>query len=364
VIEIGDPPIQIPADVTEPIYFASLIAGLEPVVADELAEKLPEARLLGVLRGRLFFSYAGPPADTVELLTVENVFGYAAQLTEIPATEDGLDFIEQALVGIDLSGALALHEELHGAKTDPCFRITGQRAGRHAYKSPAIAAAAGSGVVHRYGWRVDLEKYDYDVRVYVTDDSALVGVRLSPEALHRRARVVHGAASLNPTVAHAMCRLSRPAPGQVFVDPMCGAGTILVERAGWGDGPLLIGGDAYVAPLHLAQQNLTASDASAGLINWDGRRLALATGSVDALVCNMPWGRRIGSHVTNVHLYPGFIREVVRVVRPGGVAVLLTQEKRLITRLIDKHPALALQDTLTLSLSGLHPSIYVIQRVE
>ncbi|MCD6361870.1 MAG: RNA methyltransferase, partial [Armatimonadetes bacterium] len=61
-------------------------------------------------------------------------------------------------------------------------------------------------------------------------------------------------------------------------------------------------------------------------------------------------------------LYPGFMREVARVLRPGGLAVLLTQEKRLITRLVEKQRSLHLEACYRLSLSGLHPSIYVVRR--
>jgi 23S rRNA G2445 N2-methylase RlmL len=362
MIRISDPPIQLPDDAGGPVFFASLIAGLEPIVAREMSEKIAGLRMLGMLRGRVLFSCDGPPANLLGLMTIENLFGYAGQMTRIPADESGLGFIEERISEMALEPALALFEWLHGSRSDPSFRVTAQRTGQHAYNSPQIAAAAGAGVVRRYGWRVDLEQYDYDVRVYVTDDCALVGLRLSREALHKRGRVAHGVASLNPTVAHAMCRVAAPTPGETFVDPMCGSGTILVERSGWGDGALVIGGDASEEPLGLARRNLVAQRAAATLVNWDAKRLPLADASVDKLVSNLPWGRRIGSHRINVHLYPGFMRETARVLRPGGVAVLLTQEKRLLLRLLDRRRDLSLRGEYSLSLSGMRPTIYVVQK--
>jgi len=361
-MQVREPPLDLPSKPDRPIYFASLIAGLEPIVAEEVRERLPGAELLGMLRGRVFLAWDGRPADVLGLMTVENVFGYAGQLADLPATREGPPVIEQAMREMALEPALALFERLHGPHPDPSFRITAQRSGSHAYNSLDIAAASGAGVVQRYGWGVDLEGFDYDVRVYVTDDTALVGLRLSREALHKRARVAHGAASLNPTVAHAMCRLTGPVADGVFVDPMCGAGTILIERARLGGDPLLAGGDRYEEPLRRAARNLQAREVAASLLQWDARDLPLADGSVDSIACNLPWGRRIGSHTVNIHLYPGFMRGAARVLRPEGLAVLLTQEKRLLTRLIEKSRRLELTGCHPLSLGGLLPSIYVVRR--
>lgn len=359
---VESPPLAIEPPEDMPVYFATLIAGLEPLVADEISERLRGAKMLGVLRGKVVFATREPPEAALELGTIEHLFAYAGQLEGLPTSRDGLEVIDRELEALDLGEPLALFHRLHCAPEDPSFRITAQRAGTHDYNSLEIAAAAGAGVNRRYGWRVDLTQYDYDVRVYVTDESALIGLRLSPEALHRRARVQHAAASLNPTVAHAMCRLAQPSAGQVFVDPMCGAGTILVERAALGEVGLLIGGELHGGPLSAARTNLAAAELQASLARWDARRLPLWRESVDAVVCNLPWGRRIGSHRSNQHLYPGFIRELGRVLRPGGVAVLLTQEKRLLTRLLAKGRKLAITAQYPLSLSGTHPTIYVLTR--
>lgn len=361
MIRIHEPPLAIDASAGHTVYFASLIAGLEGIAAGELTERLPHASVLGALRGKLFFS-GGPPTEPLQLKTVEHVFAYVAQLEGLSATEDGLEQIRREFAALDLDDARSVHDALNPAPGRPSFRITAQRAGSHEYNSLEVAAAAGAGVVDRYEWDVDLEGFDYDVRVYVTDDTALVGLRLSPEPLHRRSRVVHAAASLNPTVAHAMCRLAPRSAGKLFVDPMCGAGTVLVERARLSPDALRLGGDLFAEPLHAAAQNLEAAETDADLVQWDARHLPLTDASVDAVVSNLPWGRRIGSHRVNRHLYPGFVRELARVLRPGATAVLLTQEKRLLTRLIGREDRLSFEAQHHLSLSGMHPTIYVIRR--
>jgi 23S rRNA G2445 N2-methylase RlmL len=360
-VAVSDEPFPIEPPPGETPYFATLIAGLETVVVDELRERLPAATLLGAMRGKVFFSTVEPPEAALTMLTIENLFAYVDQLRELPPAEAGLELIEDWLAGMDLDGAVAIHRTLDGPRPNPSFRITASRSGEHEYNSMDVAAAAGAGVVERYGWDVDLEEYDYDVRVYVTGESAVAGLRLTPEPLHRRSRVEHGAASLNATVGAAMCRLTQPREGEVVLDPMCGAGTVLVERARLADPRLLIGGDLFIEPVRKARTNVGAADIDACLLNWDARKLPLAGGSVDSVICNMPWGRRIGSHRVNRHLYPGFVRELARILRPDGIAALLTQEKRLITRLVGREAGLRIAAEHHLSLSGTHPAIYLVR---
>lgn len=361
-MDIQEIPVELGSASGDRVLFATLIAGLESVAADEVLEEIHEASVLAAARGRLFFHVPGPADEALDLLTVENIFFFVDQFCGVPLDRSGLSMIEKRLRQIDLGAALAEHHRLHGVPTRASFRITAHRSGNHDYNSVEVAAAAGAGVVQSYGWDVDLEGYDYDIRLYVTGESVLVGLRLSPEALHQRTRVEHAAASLNPTVAHAICRISEPRAGETVVDPMCGAGTILIERSRLGAPGLLLGGEIAEEPLHSAQVNLREAAVSAPLVRWDARRLPLREGAVDCVICNLPWGRRIGSHRANRHLYPGFLRELARILRPCGRAVLLTQEKRLLTGLASRSPRLHIVNRMPLSLSGMHPSIYVLER--
>uniref|UniRef100_A0A3P8PSC1 Ribosomal RNA large subunit methyltransferase K/L-like methyltransferase domain-containing protein n=1 Tax=Astatotilapia calliptera TaxID=8154 RepID=A0A3P8PSC1_ASTCA len=57
--------------------------------------------------------------------------------------------------------------------------------------------------------------------------------------------------------------------------------------------------------------------------------LPIRTSSVDIIITDMPFGKRMGSKKKNWDLYPLCLREMARVCRPGsGKAVLLTQDKK------------------------------------
>ena len=71
-----------------------------------------------------------------------------------------------------------------------------------------------------------------DIWAEVHGDDGYISVKLSPNDMAQRPyKQAHIPASLKPTLAYSMVRLSRPHPEDVFLDAMCGAGTILLERA-------------------------------------------------------------------------------------------------------------------------------------
>lgn len=341
------------------MYYANVIPGLEAITSAELARKLPEAAVSRMEAGRVCFSHPASPADLLTLRTTEDVFAHVAVLEGLPGDETGLAAIEARMREVDLSAALAAHRSVRDQPAHPSFRITATREGEQEYRSQLIAAYAGAAIVTRRGWRVDLEHPDIDIWVEVRGDRAVVGVRLSSDEMSRRSRVAHGVASLKPTVAHAMCLLSGPAPNEVFLDPMCGAGTILVERESALPGASIVGADRDLRPLESASANLRAAAADARLLQADARGLPLADASVDKIVCNLPWGRRIGSHRANRRLYPAFLAEALRVLKPNGTMVLLTVERRLMEGLLAEASCLIVGSRTKINLGGLEPSIYL-----
>jgi len=346
-------------------YYATAVGGLEPIVRDEIVARLPGATINAVLSpdewGRTYFTYVGPPSDALALRSVENVFAAIGQCEGLPAEESALATVRAFAASCDQSEALTAHAAIHGPRADPSFRCTSKRTGQHVYGSMDIMRAAGAGVQDRYGWRVDLEGYDYDIHVDVTGDRLTVGLRLTPETLRHRGRIAHVAASLNPTLGYAMCVLTDPQPHEVFVDPTCGAGTVLLERAAFG--PVrMIAGDLFTKPIEAAQQNLRENNVQAHLLRWDARKLPLAPDSVDKLCANLPWGRRAGSHLVNKHLYPPLVREIARVLRVGGLAVLLSLEKRMLGDCLERHGWLRIIDCFVVSVGGLKPVMFVVRK--
>jgi 23S rRNA G2445 N2-methylase RlmL len=145
----------------------------------------------------------------------------------------------------------------------------------------------------------------------------VAGLRLSDAGMRRhQGRAAQRRGALRPTVAAAMIRLAG-SPDGVLLDPCCGSGTILEEglRAGW----RVRGIDLDETAVRTAQRNVPQVPVEPG----DARRLPIDSGSVGAVVSNLPFGRQYGVDGGMDDWLGAVVGELARVTRAGGRVVLL-----------------------------------------
>ncbi|KAF3828944.1 hypothetical protein GH733_003208 [Mirounga leonina] len=99
-------------------------------------------------------------------------------------------------------------------------------------------------------------------------------------------------------------------------------------------------------------------------VQWDICNLPLRTGSVDIIVTDMPFGKRMGSKKRNWNLYPACLQEMSRVCRPGtGRAALLTQDKKCFTKALSGMGHVWRKvHTVWVNIGGLHAAVYLLKR--
>lgn len=213
-------------------------------------------------------------------------------------------------------------------------------------------------IVAGLGWANDPGDYDVNVEQAGRDLVAQVGPLFRSRRFPAMARMP---ASANPVLAALVVALAKVRDGDVVLDPFCGAATMLVETAAVAS-VRPIGSDVDPAALVAAAANLPLFPAGR-LLRADAARLPLADRSVDRVVANLPFGKRVGSHATNVALYPAFAAELARVLRLDGRAVLMTEEKSLLGRSIEAARGLRVVREAKLATPGgeLHPSAFVVE---
>jgi 23S rRNA G2445 N2-methylase RlmL len=169
--------------------------------------------------------------------------------------------------------------------------------------------------------------------------------------------------SLNPVLANLIVRAVGAKDDEVFMDPMCGAGTILIERAMIGPYKRLLGGDITRKAVSKARDNLSTMGVRATVKRWDATHLPLANESITTVVSNLPYGIRASSHEENLKLYPRFMKDISRVLSVGGRGGLLTQEKRLLEGALARSGSSRLTKIFKIETGGLRPTLYVFRRV-
>ncbi|XP_073498893.1 tRNA (guanine(6)-N(2))-methyltransferase THUMP3 [Phyllobates terribilis] len=257
------------------------------------------------------------------------------------------------------------------------FRVTCNRAGdKHSFTSNEAARDFGGAVQEHFLWKADMTNFDVEVLLNISYNEMLVGIALTEESLHRRNITHFGPTTLRSTLAYGMLRLCDLEPSDVVIDPMCGTGAIPIEGVSEWPGCFFIAGDNNTNAVNRTSSNIgsllrrqqSADSAPQGLpidpIHWDISRLPLRSGSVDVIITDMPFGKRIGSKKKNWDLYPACLREMSRVCRAGtGRAVLLTHDRKCFIKALAKAGHLwRKMHTVWVNIGGLHAGVYLLKR--
>ncbi|MEI8165365.1 MAG: methyltransferase domain-containing protein [Chloroflexales bacterium] len=326
------------------LYALQTLPGLGDLAWHEAETHLPAsdgpgAKLVGLkaIPGRndiVLVAYRGSPKPFLGLRTSEDAFIVAARGFRVASDDRGPRQIYAAVRNSeDVARAIDLWRRTTGSRQQGgSFRVIARTVGKQKFLRRDVGRAVADAV--REGWpgRWNLVEDDADLEVWATlvDSELICALRLSDASMRQGGKVRHLPASLRPALAAAMIALTDPSPDDVFLDPMAGAGTILLERAAAGRFAELHGGDISGDALSAMQANLRGAGGRIHLSRWDARRLPLESGTVDKVAVNLPFGKQVSDESQLPDLYRSVLAEVVRVMRPGGRLVALAGNPRML----------------------------------
>ncbi|XP_077385924.1 tRNA (guanine(6)-N(2))-methyltransferase THUMP3 [Festucalex cinctus] len=256
------------------------------------------------------------------------------------------------------------------------FRVTCNRAGdKHSFSSNEAARDFGGAVQEFFQWKADMTKFDIEVLLNIHNTEVVIGIALTEESLHRRNISHFGPTTLRSTLCYGMLRLCKPQPSDIVLDPMCGTGAIPLEGALEFPTSFYISGDNNDMAVNRTVNNVchiqkrkAGKGSAPGLpidtVRWDLCSLPMRTSSVDIIITDMPFGKRMGSRKKNWDLYPSCLREMARVCKPAsGKAVLLTQDKKCFSKALFRMGGLwRKQHTVWVNVGGLHAGVFLLRR--
>jgi tRNA (guanine6-N2)-methyltransferase len=323
--------------------FALTTRGLEPISEIEMRAVSGMAIEATAYR-RIEADYTGPLAALLRLTTVDDVFIRLAAWDEIGHTRDNLSLLGYLSESLDMQTFLAALTDVRSEQPLPVFSITANFVGKRNYSVPEIKQAVADGVLSVYpDWQYvdDDRNTDLNLRLFIEHDRALVGLRIGQHSLHRRPyKQHHLPGSLKPPVAAAMIQLAGLQPGQIMLDPFCGAGTIVIEAVL--QGIVAVGGDVLADAVKIAQADLPIEASHAAFFQWDAQRLPFADSSADSVISNLPWGKQVSLTDDLPTLYRASFAEMQRIVKPGGSIVLLTNQPELLEHVPDSQIEISL----------------------
>lgn len=323
--------------------------GLEGIAGEEIVQTLG-----GMVKrsgaGIVVFRLEDIDRSILQLRTTEDVFLFAWGTDELSYRAKDLDSIERWTArSAPWDVLLKIH---HAVTPKPrgktTYRLVAQMTGVHGYRRIDALQAVARGLAGKLpaSWKYADENASVEVWLTIHGAMAICGLRLSDRTMrHRSYKHEHLPASIRPTVAAAIARMADLKPNQSVLDPMCGAGTLLAEAylstrgkrtTGGVDWPMhFLGGDLDKSHVRAAQVNLRQFHIE-DLRVWDARDLPLEDASIDRIVCNPPFGKQLATPEAVVPLYRESVREMQRVLRPGGKAVLIVADAKALRSAVER----------------------------
>lgn len=241
-------------------------------------------------------------------------------------------------------------------------------------------------------WKVSLKTYELEVYVNVIKADMILGVSLShrptdgnsnyaghPGGRKKRRRqkgfvTLLGKTALSPTIANSLILLADIKPGQVVLDPFCGVGTLPIHAAAIEPGAIVIGADRAKSEVNKTVNNLQLYNERVAprcpwvdIVQWDVRRLPIRSSFVDVVISDLPFGVRSGSTKSNHVLYPLALKELARVTKLQGKALLITADDDLMTNVVAKATHLwrtVQTHSFLMGLNEMRITLYVLERCD
>jgi putative N6-adenine-specific DNA methylase len=343
-------------------FFATCARGLEPLVARDLADLAAEKVEAGI--GGVAFQ------GDISILYLANLWLRTAIRVLRPIFRGAVsspDELYDAVHEIDWSQYLSPD---HTLAVDCNVRDSGITHSR--YAALRVKDAICDQCMERFGRRpsVDVEKPMIGLNLHIDHDEAVLSLDSSGDSLHKRGyRPILTRAPLNEALAAALLYLSRWTSDVPLIDPMCGSGTLVIEAAwmalerppgltrkrfgfqGWMDydvelwthlrdearqrvhkrlPALLAGSDARRDAVEFAKTNARAAGVG-HLLNFSVQDIAEfrpPEGSPGVLICNPPYGERLGEEKELRGLYQT-LGNIVRERCPGWRLCVFTGNARL-----------------------------------
>ena len=350
------------------IYSISVSSGLESLARKEILTRYGDTDNLKILKRepqKIVFQFTGNPKDLLELRTAEHLHIIAKHITGMTRSRQSLTAIRNAISRLNLQDIINRCRQtgMRLRKRIP-FRVICRMSGQRNFQKRDLQQVVEKVFINR-GWQLNRSDPGLDILVELHGGDAYISIRISKQYWGERSKKqTHIAHSIKSTIAYGMVSLSQPHPNDIFLDPMCGAGTILLERAFSGRYRYLIGGDISTESLDATKTHFGRQHQPRQFFQWEAHKLPIQPNSVDKIVCNMIINTKKREAVSEItDFYGNALHQYQNVLKPRGRMVLLTLDPLLLDKHLKHHHTLRVRQKVNVDVSGKRGRIFVIHHI-
>ncbi len=346
------------------IYSIFVTAGLENLARQEIIARFGDTKQFKIVMRkpqRIIFQYTGNPKDLLSLRTAESLFLVIKHIPNMTRSRRSLTAISNFLNRQNFAQAITVCRQVDmRVRKRISFRVISRMSGYRNFQKRDLQHIVERALVDK-GWNLSQSESGLDVWAEVHGEDGYISIRLSKPDMSRRSyKQEQVPQTLKPTIAYSMVMLSKPHPDDTVLDPMCGAGTILLERAFSGRYRYLIGGDISEEAVRATHKNFGRKHQPRQFFHWDAQSLPLQPNSVDKIISNLPieQDKRYSTDLNN--LYRVCLTQFEEVMRPGGKMVLLSMNPSLLNKILKEQNALNVRQQVGINFGGKRGRIFVI----
>ena len=348
------------------IYSITIIPGLENIARQEIIARFGDTKRFKILTRkpqRIIFQYTGNPKNLLSIRTAEHLFIVIKHLPNMTRSRSSLADIKKALTHHNFEKTLTCCRQVGiSIRKRAQFRVISRMSGIRNFQKRDLAHIVERVLIDR-GWHPTQSNTALDVSVELHAQDAYISIRLSKSDFAQRSyRTEHVPNTLKPTIAYSMVHLSQPHPNDVFLDPMCGAGTILLERAYADRYRYLIGGDISTKAISATQKNCGRKHQPRQFFHWDAQSLPLQPNSIDKIVSNLPIITENEDQSNIQRLCKQVLSQCETVMKPGGRMVLFSMQSDLLNSILKQQTTLGTRQQIGINIGGKQGRIFVVKK--
>lgn len=325
-------------------YYSTFIPGLGEPVEEALRSTSPDSKILLSLDGLVAYETHAKPEFIGQLPFVTNSFYILRRFEGASVQEMAAEAVKDPAWNI---------EPVRGT-----FRVIASVANQLVALDSKIMEALEKRIAEKTKLRLNRSKPDHEF--WLLERSEGYGFFALRVSHHKAYDKSLQKGELRPELANMLCRLSDPAPNELFLDPFCGSGVIPIQRAKFFAPGLVIASDSDATKIEALKERIKDLGLKKRVVVRRDDALQLARyedGSIHKIVTDPPWGHFVDTDLPIEDFYRAMLAEFARVLKPDGKLVMLTAEA------IQGHEKLKLSKKFNILVSGRKASVYVLARL-
>lgn len=338
-------------------YASTFIPGFGEIVAAALEQALLDVEIVLLLDGLVLFRSTSGIADVRAVRFFNNSFVCVMTFEGL-----GRNPIAQMGESVFADGKLAQRLAPYLPTKQLTYRFVAAEANRFVAMPRRMRAELERLLAGERWLRPDRSNPDVEFWLLARREGlGLVGLRLTRHTAYEKT-LAQG--ELRPELCHLLCLISEPSATDVVLDPFCGSGAIPLERARAFSYRKVLAGDHDAQAIKSLRKRVRRQGKDFAIGRWDALNLhTFAPNSVDRIITDPPWGYYRAPAANLTDFLRSTLEEFHRVLRSGGLVVLLLGQPKLLEACLRDAPAVwALEERYDILVSGKKASVLKLRK--